>query len=103
VVSVSELTISQGEILVRLLITAALCGVIGFERETRDQSVGFRTNFGVLKVAFSDVGSGINEVTETLERHGVQIRSLGAEIEKGRSRYTAPKCTAENRCSPAAG
>ncbi len=40
----SELTISNGEVLARLLITAALCGVIGFERETRDQSAGFRTH-----------------------------------------------------------
>jgi putative Mg2+ transporter-C (MgtC) family protein len=41
---VSELTISYGEIVVRLLLSAALCGVIGFERETRDQSAGFRTH-----------------------------------------------------------
>ena len=39
VVSVSELTISYGEIVVRLLLSAAPCGVIGFERETRDQSL----------------------------------------------------------------
>ncbi|HEX2181794.1 MAG TPA: MgtC/SapB family protein [Rubrobacteraceae bacterium] len=202
----SELTISYGEILVRLLVTAALCGVIGFERETRDQSAGFRTHillglgaalftlvsahgftaftevavesggrgiqfdptriaaqivtgigflgagaiirqgmdvrglttaaslwaaaaigmaagagyyfgaaattvvvvavlyllrevrnallarfrtdFGVLTVDYSVQGRGINEVTEALENHGVQIRSLGAELEGGRSRYT---------------
>ena len=40
----SELTITYGEVAVRLLVTAALCGVIGFERETRDQSAGFRTH-----------------------------------------------------------
>ena len=40
----SELTISCGEIVVCLLLSAALCGVIGFERETRDQSAGFRTH-----------------------------------------------------------
>ncbi len=40
----SELTVSYGEVAVRLLVTAALCGVIGFMRETRDQSVGFRTH-----------------------------------------------------------
>ena len=202
----SELTISYGEVLVRLLITAVLCGVIGFERETRDQSAGFRTHillglgaalftlvsaygftaftevaiesdgrgiqfdptriaaqivtgigflgagaiirqgidvrglttaaslwaaaaigmasgagyyfgaaattvvvvivlyllrevrnallarfrtdFGVLTVDYSQRGRGINEVTETLERHGLEIRSLGAELEGGRSRYT---------------
>ena len=44
VVSVSELTVSYGEIVARLLITTALCGAIGFERETRDQSAGFRTH-----------------------------------------------------------
>ncbi len=202
----SELTISYGEVAIRLLITAVLCGVIGFERETRDQSAGFRTHillglgaalftlvsaygftafteaalqsggrgiqfdptriaaqivtgigflgagaiirqgmdvrglttaaslwaaaaigmavgagyyfgaaattiivivalyvlrevrnrllprlrteFGVLNVAFSDMGSEINEVVGTLERHSVQIRSLGAEIEGGRATYT---------------
>jgi putative Mg2+ transporter-C (MgtC) family protein len=40
----SELTISEIEIVVRLLATVALCGAIGFERETRDQSAGFRTH-----------------------------------------------------------
>ena len=40
----SELTVSYGEIVARLLITTALCGAIGFERETRDQSAGFRTH-----------------------------------------------------------
>jgi putative Mg2+ transporter-C (MgtC) family protein len=40
----SELTISNVEVMVRLLLTAGLCGVIGFERETRDQSAGFRTH-----------------------------------------------------------
>ena len=202
----SELTISYGEVAVRLLITAVLCGVIGFERETRDQSAGFRTHillglgaalftlvsaygftefteaalqsggrgiqfdptriaaqivtgigflgagaiirqgmdvrglttaaslwaaaaigmavgagyyfgaaattivviaalyvlrevrnrllprlrtdFGVLNVTFSDMGSEINEVVGTLERHSVEIRSLGAEIEGGRATYT---------------
>ncbi len=40
----SELTISYGEVTIRLLLTAMLCGLIGFERETRDQSAGFRTH-----------------------------------------------------------
>jgi putative Mg2+ transporter-C (MgtC) family protein len=203
---VSELTISYGEVLVRLLLTAALCGMIGFERETRDQSAGFRTHillglgaalftlvsaygftafteaaiesggrgiqfdptriaaqivtgigflgagaiirqgidirglttaaslwaaaaigmaagagyyfgaavttvvvvvvlyvlreirnamfarfgadFGVLTVDYSEPGRGINEVTETLESHGLEVRSLDVELEGGRSRYT---------------
>ena len=202
----SELTISYAEVAIRLLVTAVLCGVIGFERETRDQSAGFRTHillglgaalftlvsaygftafteaalqsggrgiqfdptriaaqivtgigflgagaiirqgmdvrglttaaslwaaaaigmavgagyyfgaaattivviaalyvlrevrnrllprlrtdFGVLNVTFSDMGSEINEVVGTLERHSVEIRSLGAEIEGGRVTYT---------------
>ena len=202
----SELTISYAEVAVRLLITAGLCGVIGFERETRDQSAGFRTHillglgaalftlvsaygftefteaaiesggrgiqfdptriaaqivtgigflgagaiirqgidirglttaaslwaaaaigmaagagyyfgavattvvvvavlyllrevrnlllarfrtdFGVISVDFSETGRGIDEVTETLERHGLEIRSLSAELAEGRSHYT---------------
>lgn len=42
--AVSGLTVSYAEVVVRLLVTAALCGAIGFERETRDQSAGFRTH-----------------------------------------------------------
>ncbi len=48
----------------------------------------FRTEFGVLKLAFSGTGGGIGGATETLERHSVQIRSLGAELEGERSHYT---------------
>jgi putative Mg2+ transporter-C (MgtC) family protein len=39
-----ELTISHLELVLRLLATVGLCGLIGFERETRDQSAGFRTH-----------------------------------------------------------
>lgn len=39
-----NLTISYAEVVVRLLATAVLCGLIGLERETRDQSAGFRTH-----------------------------------------------------------
>lgn len=39
-----ELTISYFETTVRLLLTAVLCGLIGLERETRDQPAGFRTH-----------------------------------------------------------
>ena len=48
----------------------------------------FRTEFGVMTVAFSDAGSSMNDVTETLERQGVEIPSLSAEVEGGHSRYT---------------
>ncbi len=40
----SGLAISEIEVVLRLLVTVALCGAIGFERETRDQSAGFRTH-----------------------------------------------------------
>lgn len=39
-----ELTISNAEVVARLLITVLLCGLIGLEREVRDQSAGFRTH-----------------------------------------------------------
>jgi putative Mg2+ transporter-C (MgtC) family protein len=37
-------TISYVEVVVRLLATVVLCGLIGLERETRDQAAGFRTH-----------------------------------------------------------
>jgi putative Mg2+ transporter-C (MgtC) family protein len=36
--------ISYGEVVLRLLIAAGLCGLIGFEREARDQAAGLRTH-----------------------------------------------------------
>jgi putative Mg2+ transporter-C (MgtC) family protein len=44
VVRVENLTISYAEVAVRLISTTVLCGLIGLERETRDQSAGFRTH-----------------------------------------------------------
>jgi len=38
------LTISNAEVVARLLLTVLLCGAIGFEREVRDQPAGFRTH-----------------------------------------------------------
>ena len=38
------LTISYGEVVARLLATVVPCGLIGLERETRDQAAGFRTH-----------------------------------------------------------
>lgn len=43
-VRVENLTISNAEVVVRLLATVVLCGLIGLERETRDQAAGFRTH-----------------------------------------------------------
>jgi putative Mg2+ transporter-C (MgtC) family protein len=204
--ALSALTVSYVEVALRLLITAVLCGAIGFERETRDQSAGFRThillglgaalftlvsaygfapfteaalesggrgiqfdptriaaqivtgigflgagaiirqgfdvrglttaaslwataaigmavgagyyfgaaattvvvllslyllrefrariisrfqtNFALLDVAFSDTGGEISGVVDLLERHGIEVRDLDAELEEGRARYT---------------
>jgi ACT domain-containing protein len=58
-------------------------------REVRNRFLArFAADSGVLQVAFSDLGGSISEVTETLERHGVEIRSLSGEIEEGQARYT---------------
>ena len=58
-------------------------------REVRNRLLPrLRTDFGVLNVTFAGAGSEINEVVGTLERHSVQIRSLGAEIEGGLATYT---------------
>jgi len=41
---VEALEITYAEVVVRLLATVVLCGLIGLERETRDQAAGFRTH-----------------------------------------------------------
>jgi putative Mg2+ transporter-C (MgtC) family protein len=57
-------------------------------RELRDRVLTrLRTDFGVLSVAFSDTGSEINAMRGVLDRHGLQIRSLGVELEDGRARF----------------
>src|SRR5919112_5396295 len=38
------MTLSTGELLLRLGLTLALCGLIGLERESRDQVAGLRTH-----------------------------------------------------------
>lgn len=38
------LTISYVELTLRLLVSVVLCGLVGFEREVRDQPAGFRTH-----------------------------------------------------------
>ena len=38
------MTLSSGELLLRLALTIVLCGLIGLERESRDQAAGLRTH-----------------------------------------------------------
>ncbi len=69
--------------------TVAVLAVLYLLRGVRNALLArFRTDFGVLSVAFSGSGRGINEVTRIMERGGLQIRSLSVELEAGESRYT---------------
>ncbi len=47
-----------------------------------------RTEFGVLNLTFGETGGDISRVTEILDEHNIQVRSLDAEMEEGRARYT---------------
>ena len=78
-----------GYIFGAVVTTAVVVAALYLLREARNRFLArFAADSGVLKVVFSDIGSSMSEVTETLERNGVEIRSLSAEIEDGRSRYT---------------
>jgi putative Mg2+ transporter-C (MgtC) family protein len=44
VTAASNLSISDGELILRLAVTVALCGAVGLERETRGQVAGIRTH-----------------------------------------------------------
>lgn len=47
----------------------------------------FRTEFVVLGVTFDETRGDISKATEVLDRHGMNVRSLDAEIESGQARY----------------
>jgi putative Mg2+ transporter-C (MgtC) family protein len=81
--------VGAGYIFGAVATTVVVVAVLYLLREVRNLFLArFATDTGVLNVAFSDIGGSMSEVTETLERHGIEIRSLSAEIEDGRSRYT---------------
>lgn len=59
--------IPYGEVMLRLLIAAGLCGLIGFEREARDQAAGLRTHIilGVGATLFTLVSAyGFGELRD---------------------------------------
>jgi len=66
---------SDGEVLVRILVAAALGGIVGIERELRDQPAGFRTHMLVAMGAclFTLVGAfGFQSFTGGTDTHRVQ-------------------------------
>jgi putative Mg2+ transporter-C (MgtC) family protein len=73
----AELTISQGEVLIRLLVAVVLCGIIGFEREMRDHSAGFRTHMllGLGAALFTLISAyGFAEFTAVAAQGPVGVR-----------------------------
>jgi putative Mg2+ transporter-C (MgtC) family protein len=66
---------SDGTLLVRILVAAALGGIVGIERELRDQPAGFRTHMLVSMGAclFTLVGAfGFQAFTGGTDTHRVQ-------------------------------
>lgn len=47
----------------------------------------FRTEFVVLGVTFEEARGDVSDVTRILDRHGINVRSLDAEIGGGEARY----------------
>lgn len=89
-VRVENLTITHTEVAVRLLATVVLCGLIGLERETRDQSAGFRTHIllGLGAALFTLVSAyGFPEFT------GAALESGGRGVQFDPTRIAAQVVT----------
>lgn len=83
-----ELAISQLEVVARLLAAVVLCGIIGLEREIRDQPAGFRTHIllGVGAALFTLVSAyGFPEFTGAASTGGIQFdpTRIAAQIVTG--------------------
>lgn len=83
-----ELAISQLEVVVRLSAAVLLCGIIGLEREVRDQPAGFRTHIllGVGAALFTLVSAhGFPEFAGAASTGGVQFdpTRIAAQIVTG--------------------
>jgi putative Mg2+ transporter-C (MgtC) family protein len=66
---------SNGALLVRIVVAAALGGIVGIERELRDQPAGFRTHMLVSMGAclFTLVGAfGFQQFTGGTDTHRIQ-------------------------------
>ena len=78
--------ISYGEVVLRLLIAAGLCGLIGFEREARDQAAGLRTHviLGVGAALFTLVSAyGFGEFRGARPDASIDPTRIAAQIVSG--------------------
>ena len=78
--------ISYGEVVLRLIIAAGLCGLIGFEREARDQAAGLRTHIilGVGAALFTLVSAyGFGEFRASGPDASIDPTRIAAQIVSG--------------------
>jgi putative Mg2+ transporter-C (MgtC) family protein len=84
------MTLSLGELLIRLVLTVVLCALIGLERESRDQVAGLRTHIlvGLGSALFTLVSAyGFDEFIGKQSEPGVQVQfdptRIAAQIVSG--------------------
>jgi putative Mg2+ transporter-C (MgtC) family protein len=84
------MTLSLGELLIRLALTVVLCALIGLERESRDQVAGLRTHIlvGLGSALFTLVSAyGFAEFLDGPHEPGVQVQfdptRIAAQIVSG--------------------